>query len=186
MTNTPKDQLAADRMSFDVWRMLQESEFIAAGNSNWFDDRKLAAMKTRNRTARFPRDAFTGAYMITRAYLTEEAIFWFEHYGHERFTFTDWQNRERETRAEVAAYDVEESNPLADLEYMRDMVARRGKAIVAAREDGASWAQIMTATGLSRMTCNTLAKNYTHPAAPVEVAPVTEYVEIDGEMCEVF
>lgn len=165
MTNTTDTE---DRETYNNWLRMQQEQWLEAGNLYWFDTAKAARM--RNKGSHSPENAFVGPYWAVKPWLTEEAIFWFEHYGHERYTFTEWRAKRREQRKQEAEYDAEASSPLATLEYMRELMARRGALIAEARADGASWADVMTATGLSRMQCFTLAKNATMAADSEAVA----------------
>lgn len=157
---------ADDRATYELWKAAEYRRFEDFGNSHWWDDTK--ARRMHNRGSKHPADPFAGPLWAAKPWMTQEAIDWFTVAGNPRYTWADWQAMQRANRAAQAEYDAEASAPLATLEYMRDMQARRGALIAEARADGASWADICTASGLSRMQAHTLAKEYTR-AAPVSV-----------------
>lgn len=158
MTNTDITAEADDRATYELWKAAQYQIFEDYGNSHWWDDTKARRMHKRGST--HPVDPFAGPLWAARPWMTQEAIDWFTVAGNQRLTWADWQRMQRENRAAQAEYDAAASSPLATLEYMRDMQARRGALIAEARAEGASWADVMAATGLSRMQAHTLAKEY--------------------------
>lgn len=161
--STVRDQIAADRLSYDEWKANEQRRWEDAGNKFWFADRATA--RGRNRGKVPPRDAFTGPLWVALPWFTGEALTWFTVDQNPRYTFTDWQDMKRVERANYTAELVEAANgaALATLAYWRDLTDRRGETISAARAGGASWAQIMAATGLSRMACYSLLRDYSYP-----------------------
>lgn len=100
-------------------------------------------------------DAFKGPWRNVRPYVTTEFREWVEEYNAERLTFSEWQRaRMEEQRAEKSR----QRDYMESVEYFTDELVRwaeltrdRDALIVAARERGASFKELMAATGLSRM-----------------------------------
>ena len=175
MTTTAADIATEDRATYGLWVHTQELAYIASGCTHWFDSGKQMRMKKRHTQA--PRDAFTGSLPFAKSFMTQEAIDWFEIAGNPRYTFTDWVRIRRAERAAAAEFEAADNGALRSLEYGRELFDRRGVTILEAREDGASWADIMEATGLSRMTCHALAKTAT--AAAEQSAAMAAYIASD-------
>ena len=157
-TETRKSQAREDRISYDNWIQMQVEAYERTGCTAWFDSNK--ALRMRKRGSKPPADPFTGPYFIARAFLTAEAIEWFEVLGNARYTFTDWVELQRRQRETIAADLAEGSNAYAldTLAYARELQDRRGALILEARGNGSTWAEITAASGLSRMQAHTLAK----------------------------
>ncbi len=171
---------ARDRLTYDDWKANEIRRFEDAGNTFWFADTRSARL--RNRGATPPPDAFWGPMWMARAWMTGEAITWFDVDGNPRYTFADWQDLKRAERAAAAAEIREqaETGALVSLAYWRDLHDRRGEIIASARLNGATWAEIQAASGLSRMAAYTLANDYLRPGDDVPgVAPYVEPLDDD-------
>jgi hypothetical protein len=172
MTNTTA---AADRAAYDAWVETQLALIRAEGDAtnSGFDIWDTAKVRRAQRRG-IDRDwseagGFSGPWHIVKAYATQEFIWWVEG-GNARWTFAAWQAAQRAERASEQAHAEDPARNLDTLAYIRDMEARKGEYIAAARAGGSTWAEIMAATGMSRQSCNTYARSYTHPAV-AEVVP---------------
>jgi hypothetical protein len=164
-----------DRLSYDSWVAQQIVLYESTGCTAWFDSSKALRLKNKNRHSQPPRDAFTGAYWAAKPWLTQEAIDWFEVQCMPRYTFSEWRGLEAVQRAQEL--EEETHGPLDQLAYIRQLEQSKGEVICEARVAGASWDEITRATGLSRMTCNTLAKTYRDALTPARETIITDQGE---------
>lgn len=203
----PATQAERDREGYALWieQQLHEIETYGGSGFDIWDRKKLA----RAGIDRNDSDVFRGPWRLCRPYVTQEMLWWVEAYGMPRLTFSEWQARAREDR-DRESHRVREwlesaDYCLSELEVLREMLARRDELIATARERGAAWADICTASGLSRMQAHTVTTRYrsgvtpaprsTRDPAPVEMqlpvaspgmfADAPELRVVDGELVEV-
>lgn len=161
---TPRDTLdQQDRAMYDAWVQAQLAQvygYELSGFNVW--DASLLARAGYD--ARPDEDAYRGPWRSVRPYVTAEFREWIETGRGKRFTFTEWKKAIRaEREAERVAIATDPAEALDSLAYLRDLLQRRGRLIVEARERGASWDAICEASGLSRTQAYTLARAESMP-----------------------
>lgn len=159
------------RQDRDAWATYVRGEiarfYDASGGVTYIWQNTPAADRL---VARFGGDselaAFTGPWHVVRGHLTAEFYQWaHENYGTERLTFSQWQARAVEERAELH-YSETADYTLGRLEELQRLTRERDALIREAAMRGASKVAIAAAVGLSRQQIHTIV------AAP-ELAPVT-------------
>lgn len=153
-----RTQELEDREQYDAWVAGQLERFTAEGQDVW-DTAKLARA---GMAAKHDSEAYRGPWRNVRPYVTEEFRLWVEDQKdqdrHVRWTFQEWQAAMRAERSRERSAAQDPENLLGALEYMRDLMSRRGDMIADLRDAGIGWAAICEASGLSRMQAHTLAK----------------------------
>lgn len=115
--------------------------------------------------------AFYGAPHMVRSLVTSEfRQWWIEHWGTERVTFTEWRERAKEQREQVAWEDSAD-RALDQLDMLRRLTLERDSLILNAASKGASKVAIARAVGLSRQQVHTIIGNAIAP----DVAPFDEW-----------
>lgn len=182
--SAPITALEQDRADHDAWVQAQLSRIAHYGEAgNGFD--VFDQSKMRKAGVWFsPEDAYRGPWRAVKPYATREFVWWIEAEQQPRITFQEWRNRARAERTRRAREDAEwfesADYALQELVALRDLLARRGELVAAARDRGTGWAAICEASGLSRMQAHTLAKTWRD-----EQPKPARFVEIDGEWLEV-
>lgn len=184
-------QLERDRADYRAWLERSYSDWLdhTGGTGYIWDEAALHRARRETPTA---LDAWRGPWRTVRPYVTTEFRQWIEEHDTSRLTFAEWQTRAKAERAaqSQAVTDWQESAGycLSELEILHELLKRRGELIYLARERGASWSEVTTTAGLSRMQAHTLAKGYaaTLQQPIVETTIQTPVVEWAGELCEVF
>lgn len=128
--------------------------------------------------------AFTGAWHVVRSLVTTEFRQWVEEYeASERVTFSQWRERAKSDRAEVA-WSESPDRALGELATLRRLIAERDDLIVDAARKGATKVAIAEAVGLSRQQVHTIVS--AAELAPVpDIAPFDAWAAEDGEIAPV-
>lgn len=141
-------------------------------------NRHIAAANKRGFTSE--QAVFYGAPQVVRSIVTTEfRQWWIEHWGTERVTFSEWRERAKAEREQVAWEDSAE-RALDQLAMLRRLTLERDALILDAASKGATKVAIARSVGLSRQQVHTIIANATSPdVAPfdaweTEVAPAAE------------
>lgn len=186
------------RDDFDAW-----ATYVAGELARFYDhtggvtylfqntpraEKHIAAANRRGFTSE--QAAFYGApHMVRGIVTTEFRQWWIEHWGTERVTFSEWRDRAKEQREQIAWEDSAD-RALDQLDMLRRLTLERDALILDAAAKGATKVAIARAVGLSRQQVHTIVANGTTPdvapfddweteAAPaVEVAPEPAWGEV--------
>jgi hypothetical protein len=187
-----KDDFAswADYVTGELARFYEHTEGVTYLFQNTPKANKhIAAANRRGFTSE--QAAFYGAPQMVKGIVTNEFYqWWIEHWGTERVTFTEWRERAKLQREQIAWEDSAD-RALDQLDMLRRLTLERDSIILDAAAKGATKVAIARSVGLSRQQVHTIIANATTPdVAPFdqwenEIAPVTE-VAPDAIWDEVF
>lgn len=134
---------------------------------------RLQAGRGHGRAATDEEAAFSGPWHVVRKHVTTEFRQWVEeNYGTERLTLSEFIERARDTREEIAFADSA-AHTLGQLEELRRLTLERDALIVEASRRGATKVDIARAVGISRQQIHVIvAAADAAEIAPAEIAPV--------------
>lgn len=189
---------SADRTAYSEYVTLEYQKFLdhTGGAGYVWSENRLARV---HRTMPPARDAWRGPWRNVRPYVTTEFRQWIEEHWIERLTFSEWQTariHERREAVESKRDYIESADYCLDrLETWAELNRERDEQICEARERGATFKDLMSATGLTRMTIhNVLERARRAQAGEVIAAAETitagaaevERVLYEGQLVEVF
>lgn len=143
---------AADREQYDAYvqtRLQAFHDFAGFGAFVW-----------REGVKRADEEAFRGPWHVVRPHVSSEFRVWIDEYFAPRLTFSEWQaeaiHSRRAESGRVRDYLDSAAYCTDQLEQWRELTMQRDALIADARERGATFAELMASTGLSRMALHTI------------------------------
>lgn len=137
-------------------------------------DRYIARYAKRGITSE--QAAFSGPWHVARKHVTTEFQQWVEEYeGTDRLTLSQWRDRARAERDDIAWSESAEF-ALGELETLKRLIAERDALILDAARKGATKTAIARAVGLSRQQVHVIVA--AGEASVPDVAPFDEWSDV--------
>lgn len=148
-----KRMSAAEKQDLrQTWEAYRDWALDSLGNHCRGGDVLTDAARARGKRA---EDIFQGPWHHWATLITEDAAEWFA--TNERMTFSDFMADMRPAGIDMASYE-RGTAAIRNLDQLRRDMDMRTQWVMDARDAGIPWAEIETATGLTRVALNNLVK----------------------------